>query len=411
MTHTELGAIVSRAVRETPITDIHTHLYDPALGGLLLWGIDEALTYHYLVAETMRWSPIPAASWNTMPREERADHVWRTLFLEHSPVSESTRGLLETLQQLGLDVSSRDLAAWRRWFDEQTTEGFVDRVLEIANVRDVVMTNDPFDAQERSYWMEGFTRDPRFHAALRLDGLLNQWPHAAPQLAAWGYAVQPDFSGETAAEVRRFLNDWIERLDALYMAVSLPPSFVLPEDSPRGRLFAECVFPVAAQRRIPMALMIGVKKLTNPDLGLAGDSVGHANIDVLEWICRDYPDVKLLVTMLSRENQHELCVCARKFSNLHVFGCWWFLNSGLLVSEITRMRLEWLGLSMTPQHSDARVLDQVIYKWRRSLKAITEQLTLAYQDLADTGWQPSEAEIRRDVAGLLGGQFWDFVKR
>lgn len=411
MTHTDIAAMVEQAVGDTPITDIHTHLYDPALGGLLLWGIDEALTYHYLVAETMRWNPVPAPSWNAMPREARADHVWRTLFLEHSPVSESTRGLLETLQQLGLDVSSRDLRAWRCWFAEQSTEGFVNRVLETAHVRDVVMTNDPFDPQERPWWLQGFTRDSRFHAALRLDGLLNQWPQAAPQLAAWGYAVQPDFSGDTTAEVRRFLTDWIERLDALYMAVSLPPSFVLPEDSARGRLFAECVFPVAAQRRIPMALMIGVKKLTNPDLGLAGDSVGHASIDVLEQICRDYPDVKLLVTMLSRENQHELCVCARKFSNLHVFGCWWFLNSGLLVSEITRMRLEWLGLSMTPQHSDARVLDQVIYKWRRSLKAITEQLTLAYQDLADTGWRPTEAEIRRDVAGLLGGQFWEFLKR
>jgi hypothetical protein len=30
--------------------------------------------------------------------------------------------------------------------------------------------------------------------------------------------------------------------------------------------------------------------------------------------------------MLSRENQHELCVVARKFRNVHIFGCWWFTN-------------------------------------------------------------------------------------
>ena len=34
---------VERIVASTPVTDIHTHLYDPAFGELLLWGIDELL--------------------------------------------------------------------------------------------------------------------------------------------------------------------------------------------------------------------------------------------------------------------------------------------------------------------------------------------------------------------------------
>ena len=33
--------------------DIHTHLYEAAFGELLLWGIDELLIYHYLVAEVV----------------------------------------------------------------------------------------------------------------------------------------------------------------------------------------------------------------------------------------------------------------------------------------------------------------------------------------------------------------------
>jgi hypothetical protein len=33
------------------------------------------------------------------------------------------------------------------------------------------------------------------------------------------------------------------------------------------------------------------------------------------------------------------------------------------VEEITRERIEMLGASFIPQHSDARVLEQVIYKW------------------------------------------------
>ena len=50
----EITATVGRSVLETNVYDIHTHLYDPAFGELLLWGIDDQLVYHYLVAEAFR---------------------------------------------------------------------------------------------------------------------------------------------------------------------------------------------------------------------------------------------------------------------------------------------------------------------------------------------------------------------
>ena len=62
--------------------------------------------------------------------------------------------------------------------------------------------------------------------------------------------------------------------------------------------------------------------------------------------------------MLSVDNQHELCVLARKFGNLHVYGCWWFCNNPSIIEQTTRMRLEMLGTAFTCQHSDARVLEQ-----------------------------------------------------
>ena len=72
------------------------------------------------------------------------------------------------------------------------------------------------------------------------------------------------------------------------------------------------------------------------------------------------------------------------------------------------MRLELLGLSFTPQHSDARVADQLIYKWRHTREVVGEVLVDKYQDLAATGWSVTDAEIRRDVAGLFGGEFSRF---
>jgi len=106
-----------------------------------------------------------------------------------------------------------------------------------------------------------------------------------------------------------------------------------------------------------------------------------------------------------------LCVLARKFRNLHVFGCWWFTNVPSVTEEMTRMRLELLGLSVTPQHSDARVLDQVIYKWQHSRRLIGKVLGEKYSDLAQTGWQPSDAEIERDVQDLFGGAFERFCRQ
>jgi hypothetical protein len=113
--------------------------------------------------------------------------------------------------------------------------------------------------------------------------------------------------------------------------------------------------------------------------------------------------------MLARENHHELCVTARKFGNLMVFGCWWFVNNPSLIEEITRMRMELLGPSFIPQHSDARVLDQLIYKWDHSRKIIAKVLTDKFDDMRLTGRVPTNAEVRRTVKDFLSGNFTRFL--
>jgi len=411
MTDAEIRAAVERAARETPVTDIHTHIVPPSFGQLCLWGIDELLTYHYLVAETFRWIELPYEAFWRMSKREQADLVWQTLFIEHSPVSEACRGVLTTLQRLGLDAGARDLEAYRRLFAGLSADELVELVFTRAGVREVVMTNDPFDDLERPRWESGARPDPRFKAALRIDLLLNNWPAAAARLRKWGYAVEAGLTGNSLAEVRRFLTGWIAHLDAVYLAVSLSPDFRMPEASARGLLIAEAVLPVCLEMNRPLALMIGVKRQVNPALRLAGDSVDRADIASLDYLCAAYPRNKFLVTLLAREDQHALCVTARKFRNLLPFGCWWFLNNPVLIDEITRMRLELLGLSMIPQHSDARVTEQLLYKWEHSRRVIGRVLAEKYTDLAATGWRVTEEEIRRDVDDLFGGTFRQFLQR
>jgi len=168
---TELRRVVRSVVRGVPITDIHTHLYPPGFGrcdpGLLLWGIDELLTYHYLVAETFRCADIPYDRFWTLSKQAQADLIWKTLFLDASPISEACRGVLTVLGKLGLDLGSRDLASYRRFFAGKTVSGYVDEVLASSGVETVVMTNDPFNDEERGLWLEGPQRPGLPHRARR----------------------------------------------------------------------------------------------------------------------------------------------------------------------------------------------------------------------------------------------------
>ncbi len=406
-----LDETVERIVLEAPVYDIHTHLYAPAFGNLLLWGIDDLLVYHYLVAEGFRHWDLPYEDFWALDKTTQADLIWTTLFVQHSPLSEACRGVLTTLNALGLDVKARDLPKLRQWFAGHHLEGHLLRVMDLAGVHTICMTNSPFDEDERDVWHKGLPQDNRFTTALRIDLLLCDWRKAAEKLLAWGYDVSAELTQRTFDEVRRFLADWHRQMNPRYLMVSLTPDFAYPAQTDLAQLIENAVLPHCREHDSAFALMPGVRRAANPALRLAGDGVGKADMAAYERLFAAHPKNRFLMTALARENQHELCVLARKFRNLHVFGCWWFTNIPSVIDEMTRMRIELLGLSMTAQHSDARVLDQLIYKWSHSRRVIADVLKEKYQDLAATGWGITAPEIQRDVEAIFGGAFEAFLKR
>lgn len=406
----EIHDLVENALQSIPFIDIHTHLFMPSLGNLGLWGIDELITYHYLEAELFRSSDRSPEKYFAMSKREKADVIWRTLFVENTPVSEAARGVVAVLKAFGLPTSSSDLAEARAFFESQTVDSHISNVLKLSGISEVVMTNDPLDPDEAPKWERGATPDARFHAVLRLDRILNKWPEHWRVLESQGYRVDANASPQAIAETRRFLATWCQRMKPVYMAVSLPDTFQFPEDSLRGRMLADAVLPTCREFDLPLSLMIGPRYQVNPRLKLAGDGVGKADLRAVERLCADYPENRYFISVLSRENQHELCVYARKFANLLPFGCWWFLNNPSIVEEITRERLEMLGTSFIPQHSDARILEQVIYKWRNTRRTLAPILTNAYSLLAEDGRQPTRAEIEQDVTRLFRTNFEQFTR-
>lgn len=404
-----------RIVRTHPVIDIHTHLFAPRFAahntGFLLWGIDELLDYHYLRAEVLRArvNDLAPSALLSMSKPDRADLIWRTLFRDRAPMSEACRGVTTTLQSLGLDPDADDLARIRSWFSAQDLEAHVDNVMRLAGVERITMTNEVFDERERNAWLTDDTlaHDPRFASVVRIDRILCQPTDALVELTALGYEAQN--SG-----VRVFVSDWIERTGAVYVAASLPPingTTLTPSDH-GDSVLREAVLPALAQHGIPLALMIGVRRGVNPDLASAGDGAGPSDLQPLAELCAQAhrTETNLLVTTLAREDQHTLCVLARKFANLVPFGCWWFLNTPSLMGEITRMRLELLGTSFIPQHSDARVLEQLIYKWSHSREAIGRTLGDHFAELVNAGIEISEHDITREVDRLLRGNAADVAR-
>lgn len=159
----------------------------------MLWGIDELLTYHYLVAEFfITASHITPEEFFRLDKKAQAELVWQGLFVERSPISEACRGVITTLKELGLGelVEKRDLAKIREWFGKQTADSYVDKVFELSRLKYVLMTNIPFEKREAEHWypqLKEFNHD-RFKAALRVDQLLTgDWEKIKEGLDAMGF--------------------------------------------------------------------------------------------------------------------------------------------------------------------------------------------------------------------------------
>ena len=265
---------------------------------------------------------------------------------------------------------------------------------------------------------------------------------------------------KTIEGAKKYLNEWCDVMKPEYMMASTPHDFVLQETNgplskvkktgineqsmalpgafvdvtsmndkcnqacdgeedeiasvinEKSDFLSEVLMAVCEERDLPVALKIGAHRKINPRLETAGDGVvAFADSGVLARLCTRFPNVRFLATFLSRNNQHEACVLATKFRNLHLYGCWWFCNNPSIIEEITKMRVEMLGTSFTAQHSDARVLDQLIYKWSHSRAVIAHVLSKEMMKLIESGWSPTRGELRRDVKRLFGGSYEEFMNK
>eukprot|EP00941_MAST-03F_sp_MAST-3F-sp1_P002630 g2630.t1 len=176
LTLNNVETIVRNAVNETKVVDVHTHLFPDTHDDLFAYGIDELLTYHYLIAEffAANAGSVDTEYFFSLSKREQAGLIWNELFLKRSPISEACLGVLTVLKEFGLEelVRKRDLEGIRSWYSKQSRKSFQDLVFEKAGVRYAVMTNIPFAPVETKHWIQKKTIPQCFKAALRVDPLL-----------------------------------------------------------------------------------------------------------------------------------------------------------------------------------------------------------------------------------------------
>ncbi|CAJ1955517.1 unnamed protein product [Cylindrotheca closterium] len=456
--------VVAAEVQRAVGIDLHTHLLPPTHGPLCLWGIDELLTYHYLVAEYFITAPASMTPklFYSLPKQKQADTIWKALFIDRLPLSEACRGIVTTLKSLGLqnEWERRSLKAIRAFYATFRNDGvegaerFCEHVFANSGIEYSIMTNIPFDPNEEMYWKpKRASYSTRFRSALRVDPLLaGDKPTIEAALRSSGYDI-------TLESARQYLRDWCETMKPEYMMASTPHDFVIPEgtlasvsykqkntvdsnalkepfafvpavashaancsppedEAPsiideQSDFLSQVLMPVCEELDLPVALKIGAHRGVNPGLKAAGDGVvAFADAGMIARLCTRFPKVRFLATFLSRNNQHEACVLASKFRNLHLYGCWWYCNNPSIIREITKMRMEFLGTAFTAQHSDARVVDQLLYKWPHSRAVIAKVVAEEFVKLMESGcMQITRRQVRDEVQNLFRGSYEQFMKK
>ncbi len=394
-----LKQTITEIINATEIFDIHTHLFPAEFKKYHLSGISEVLNYHYLIAELLTTTNINVKNFYELTKIEKANIIWEELFLKRTPISEACKGVLTILSELSIDYMFKS-------FDEINTEysklNLSDlQIFKIIKISQVVMTNNPFDKSEWQLFKKKNWDTNKYLASLRLDDIIINLKKC---LDICKENIN-NFDNDNDLMIK-YLDKVYEESKPVYAALSLNGlqlnSFL------KNKVFPD-IFKWLERKNIPLSLLLGVRRNVNKEFLLAGDGLDRIDLRRLSEICNQYSKNKILCSCLSFNDQHELTVLARKHQNLKIFGFWWFMNQPSLIKLILNLRIELLGLNFIPQHSDARVTDQLIYKWPHFKTLLSNVLYNHYNDIKLKNFKISENQISDDVSKLFFANSKNFL--
>lgn len=371
---------LSNIIDNTEIKDIHTHLFPWGCEDYFLSGLEELLNYHYLTAEFLSASGMDPKKFFSFTKAKRAELVWNFLFLNRTPISEASRGLIKIFQFL--NIKNYESQKYSQVLKEFKSKKYSYKdILKKLKIKKIVMTNNPFDKNEWAIFKKKNLEKNIFNSSIRLDDL---------------FKSKKKF---TEKKLNDFLINAIKISNPIYFAISVDGKNI--EKIFNSKYMKNVIFPILEKKKIPIMILIGVKRSVNESFKEGGDGIGNEDCNFLEDIVRENQKIKFLVTHLSDLSQYKLIVLSRKFSNLKLFGFWWFLNQKKMVSNILDQKINLLGFNFIAQHSDARVFEQLIYKWITFKEILSEVLYEKYNSLEKDGLIISEKKVKKDMNIIL----------
>ena len=372
LTYDQINYYLERFVFSTNIVDIHTHLYPSKFKNFYKTGLIELLNYHYLTAEFLSVSGFNPKKFYSLTNLKRAKITWNELFLKRIPLSTSTMGILKILEKYEIKYEKNSFNEILKEFNKNNLSE--NDIFNISGVKEVVMTNNPFDKMEEKIIQQN--SDKRYKVSIRLDDLFKN----------------NKIFLKKKVSVDKYLQRLIKNYKPVYFAISTNNFEELSFKN-----YFDDVLKVLRKFNIPLMILMGVKRNVNTNYKLAGDGLGKLNVDNLEIILRKNPKNVFLVSCLDYSDHFRINVLARKFSNIKIFGYWWFTNQESIIKNVMRLRIEMLNDNFIPQHSDARVIDQLIYKWNDFRNYYVDVYSKKYKQLIETGYRIKADDLEKNV--------------
>ena len=371
---------ILKIINEVKITDVHTHLFPWNDKRYFLSGLNELLNYHYLTAEFLSSSGTNPKKFFKFSKSKRAELVWNFLFVNRTPISEASRGVIKIINFLNIkNYEKNNYSEILKKYNSIKYDK--KKILTKLNISKVVMTNNPFDKNEWSLFKKKNWEKKIFKSSIRLDDLFKN---------KLNYKKK---------DLELFLKNSIKISNPIYFAISVDGKNI--KKIFNSIYMKDIIFPLLKKNRLPLMILMGVKRGVNKNYKDGGDGIGDEDCEILESIIKKNQNINFLLTHLSDLSQYKLIVLSRKFSNLKLFGFWWYLNQKEIIKNILHQKLNLLGFNFIAQHSDARVYEQLIYKWISFKEILSEVLFEKYISLKKVGYKVSKQQIKNDLEKIL----------
>lgn len=328
--------------------DFHSHLY-PETDIRYKAGLIDLLNYHYFYGEyakARKYSSQEMGVFLKMPAEDKAKLIWEYIFVHKrkDELSHAGLGVIEIINTLlpnkfSFSESRNEICENFQDVLSAYKTPSIEEIFNITGLSYTIGTYEPGETLPTSPFIKG---------AVRIDSC-HETSYPDIDESAEYYSL----SCETHSDVfsTRMRNNKI----TLY---SLMTHFYYEKKFTK---FLKSLIDAGKS----LWLMLGVARNINSFMGLGGDSIGLCDMRVVEMFAKKFPELNIKFSILDINQLNRAIVAERIFPNLSFQYPWWFNVNTIDVNMYLTKSREILGKrkSEIEFYSDARVLEQLIYKY------------------------------------------------